>query len=136
MIMKKFATIITVASLALPLAFAAPLAVSAATTPTTTAAKTKGTTYTIAKNGVKNFKARAYHIKKNITLYKGFFYADAGKVTFTPKGKLTKPMTYSVTRSVTVAATKTSKTKTFLYVKGYGYVLSSQITKGRYMSAD
>lgn len=66
--MKKFATIITVASLALPLAFAAPLAVSAATTPTTTAAKTKGTTYTIAKNGVKNFKARAYHIKKNITL--------------------------------------------------------------------
>ncbi|WP_288639453.1 hypothetical protein [uncultured Lentilactobacillus sp.] len=134
--MKKFATIITVASLALPIAFAAPMAVSAATTPTTTTAKTKGTTYTIAKNGVKNFKAKSYHIKKNITLYKGFFYADAGKVTFTPKGKLTKAITYKVTRSVKVAATKTSKAKTFLYVKGYGYFLSTQITKGSYMAAD
>ena len=134
--MKKFATIITVASLALPIAFAAPMAVSAATTPTTTTAKTKGTTYTIAKNGVKNFKAKSYHSKKNITLYKGFFYADAGKVTFTPKGKLTKAITYKVTRSVKVAATKTSKAKTVLYVKGYGYVLSTQITKGSYMAAD
>ncbi|MEE8824420.1 hypothetical protein LASUN_02400 [Lentilactobacillus sunkii] len=135
--MKKFATMITVASLALPLAFAAPLAVSAATTPVvTTAAKTKGTTYTIAKNGVKNFKAKSYHIKKNIPLYKGFFYADSGKVTFTRKGKLTKAVTYKVTRSVKVSATKTSKAKTFLYVKGYGYVLSTQITKGIYMPAD
>ncbi|PAK78687.1 hypothetical protein B8W98_09830 [Lentilactobacillus parakefiri] len=133
---KKLATIITVASLALPIAFAVPTAVSAATAPTATAAKTKGTTYNIAKNGVKNFKAQSYHIKKNITLYKGFFYADASKVTFTPNGKLTKSITYKVTRSVKVAATKTSKAKTFLYVKGYGYVLSSQITKGKFIPAD
>ncbi|KRK88526.1 hypothetical protein [Lentilactobacillus sunkii] len=134
--MKKFATMITVASLALPLAFAAPLAVSAATTPVTTAAKTKGTTYNIAKNGAKSFKAKSYHIKKNIPLYKGLIYANGGKVTFTQKGKLTKAVTYKVTRSIKVYKTNSKKTKTFLYVKGYGYVLASQITKGIYMPAD
>lgn len=136
MTMKKFATIISVASLALPLAFAAPLAVSAVTAPTAVAAKTKGTTYTVAKNGVKNFKARSYHIKKNIALYKGTLSKNNSKITFTRKGKLTKPVTYKVTRSVKVSATKNSKAKTFLYVKGYGYVFASQIAKGKYLPAD
>lgn len=157
--MKKFATMITVASLALPLALAAPFAVTsalpaanAATTTTKAPAKkaattttkksaattkttaTKGVTYTIAKNGVKNFKAQSYHIKANVNVYKGFFYADAGKVTFTKKGVLKGGVTYKVTRSVAVI--KGSKTSTFLYVKGQGYVSAAQMTKGAYMQAD
>lgn len=159
--MKKFATMITVASLALPLALAAPLAVTSAlptanaattkttamkattkTTPTTTkktASKTttatKGVTYTLAKNGVKNFKAVSYHIKANTNVYKGFFYADAAKVTFTKKGVLKGAVTYKVTRSVKVTTTG-NKTKTFFYVTGQGYVAASAMTKGPYQQAD
>lgn len=144
--MKKFATMITIASLALPLALAAPFAVSvpaanAATTKTTAKAKTttktatKGTTYNIAKNGVKNFKAQSYHIKANTNVYKGFFYADAGKVTFTKKGVLKGGVTYKVTRSVKVTTTG-NKTATFFYVSGQGYVAASAMTKGPYQAAD
>lgn len=135
--MKKFATILAAATFALPLAFAAPLAASAATTATaaTTTKAAKATTYNIVKGSLKNFKAKSYHIKTNIPLYSAKFSSNKAKVSFTRKGNLTKPVTYKVTQSVKVK-TKTNKTASFYYVKGYGYVQASKITKGIYMPAD
>lgn len=135
--MKKFATILAAATFALPLAFAAPLAASAATTATaaTTTKAAKATTYNVVKDSLKNFKAKSYHIKTNIPLYSAKFSSNKAKVSFTRKGNLTKPVTYKVTQSVKVK-TKTNKTASFYYVKGYGYVQASKITKGIYMPAD
>lgn len=135
--MKKFATILAAATFALPLAFAAPLAASAATTATaaTTTKAAKATTYNVGKGSLKNFKAKSYHIKTNIPLYSAKFSSNKAKVSFTRKGNLTKPVTYKVTQSVKVK-TKTNKTASFYYVKGYGYVQASKITKGIYMPAD
>ena len=84
---------------------------------------------------MKNFKAKSYHIKTNIPLYSAKFSSNKAKVSFTRKGNLTKPVTYKVTQSVKVK-TKTNKTASFYYVKGYGYVQASKITKGIYMPAD
>ncbi|GEP23732.1 hypothetical protein OQI89_11600 [Lentilactobacillus diolivorans] len=138
--MKKFATVITAVSLALPLAFAAPLAANAATKPvaTKTVKAAKGTTYTIANKGAQFFsKAKTYHTKDaSPAVYKGLVYADAPKVTFTKKGNLKSGTTYKVTRSLKTAATKTTKAKTFFYVKGQGWVLASALTKGPFQQAD
>ncbi|MGF2385268.1 hypothetical protein [Lentilactobacillus otakiensis] len=136
--MKKFATIITVASLALPLALAAPISVSAATTPTTTKTAAKGVTLTLGNPGVTNYKkAKTFHTKDaSPVVFKAFFYADAGKATFTKKGTLKAHSTWKVTKAVKTVATGKYKAHTFYYVKGQGYVYASALTKGAAVNAD
>ncbi|GAF36145.1 hypothetical protein [Lentilactobacillus farraginis] len=138
--MKKMNVLIATAALAFPLAFTAPLAASASTqTVQTTQAANKTTyKYTIAKNGTNFFsKAKVYHTKDAApTLYKASIGADSPSFTLTKKGKLKAATTYYVTKSVKTAATKTTKSKTFFYVKGHGWVAASALTAGQFKQAD
>lgn len=138
--MKKMNVLIATAALAFPLAFTAPLAASASTqTAQTTQAANKTTyKYTIAKNGATFFsKAKTYHTNATApTLYKGTVFADSPAFVLTTKGKLKANTTYYVTKSIKTAATKTTKSKTFFYVKGHGWVAASALTAGQFKQAD
>ncbi len=137
--MKKFAKIITLASLALPLAFATPLAANAAATTPTTKAATKAASqqYSLAKGATFYKKAQTYHTRDTApVVYKAAFAADSSNFTLTKAGKLKSSTTYKVTRKIVSAATKTQKSHTFFYVKGHGWVLSPYLTKGAFHMAD
>ncbi|MCI1923093.1 MAG: signal peptide protein, YSIRK family [Lentilactobacillus buchneri] len=121
--MKKFGIIFATIILALPL-FAAVSSTSAS------AAKAKTYSFSILTADFYD-KLPVYHTNDHtVTVYRAAIGADNPSISFTAKGKLKPSTNYHVTRYVKAKSNATKKIRSFLYVKGHGWIQSVKVTKG------
>ncbi|MCL0330370.1 hypothetical protein [Apilactobacillus xinyiensis] len=148
----KLTKVVLTASMVLPLAVA-PLSANAAQNKSAVKTEKKATAKTqkfalAEASGIK--KAKAYHTKDNKPMvYKAMFMADQPVVELTATKKMPSVRkTLYVDKQVNVKlgkvetllknkkAYKQAKTVSYSHVKGYGWVKTSDLTKGIFMSAD
>ncbi|KRM68166.1 hypothetical protein FD06_GL001380 [Apilactobacillus ozensis DSM 23829 = JCM 17196] len=152
---NKLTKVFLTASMVLPLAVA-PVAANASQNGSN--AKTEKVTknnktqsFALGEAGNKFKKAKAYHTKDNKpVVYKAMFMADQPVVELTATKQLPSlRKTLYVDQQINVKtgnklstilkskkAYKAAKNVSYSHVKGYGWVKTSELTKGIFMSAD
>lgn len=105
-------------------------------TDTLSAGKLTATKYTILSSSFYK-TAKTYHTKDaKPVVYQASIAADRPTMTLKAKRNLKSSTTYKVTKQVKLKATTSKKNRTFVYVKGQGWVLKSSLTAGQFKRAD